>query len=102
MNKFKVCVSSELKFLENGTPMNFILALGDSIDPNRYYNSIELKKLSKNRKKINILWNSPIYSMQENRRNLSLFFWNMEVHPVEYSYIRVKIYRVLEKNSNFK
>jgi len=102
MNKFKVCVSSKLKFLENGTPMNLILALGDSIDPNRYYNSIELKKLSKNRKKINILWNSPIYSMQENRRNLSLFFWNMEVHPVEYSYIRVKIYRVLEENSKLK
>jgi hypothetical protein len=97
MKKMKVSISGKLKFEENNVPLNLTLTLGDSIDPNRHYHSGELKKILNRKKEIDVIWNSPVYRIENNKKNLAIYFWNIERKPVHYENIHLKIYSVLEK-----
>ena len=97
-NKFKVKISSEMTLSNYSLPLHLVLSLGDSIDPNRYYYDNAIEKLSKNKKDISIVWNSPIYTIENDKKNLAIYFWNVEHKPIKYKNIRFKIYSVFESD----
>jgi hypothetical protein len=101
-NKFKVEISSEMEFSRYAIPLHLVLTLGDTLDPNRYYYDNCIEKLAATKKEINIVWNSPVYTIENDKKNLVIYFWNIEHKRIKYKNIRFKIYSVIENDIKFK
>jgi hypothetical protein len=101
-NKFKVKISSEMEFSSYALPLHLVLTLGDSLDPNRYYYDNCIEKLATTKKDINIVWNSPVYTLENDKKNLAIYFWNIEHKRIIYKNTRFKIYNVVENEVNLK
>jgi hypothetical protein len=102
IKRFKVKVSGKLRFSNFLTPLNLILTLGDSLEPNRHYHSSLLGKLSESNKNIEFVWNSQVYNTENDKKNVFIYFWNLEKQPVQYTNVRLKIYGVVEGDLNLK
>jgi len=96
-NKFKVQISSSVKFLSpENTPLHLVLTLGDSINPIRHYHENLLEKIANKSKSLNMVWNSPIYTIESDKKDMSIYMWNIDKQAVIYRNLQIKIYEVEE------
>jgi hypothetical protein len=95
-NKFKVKITSLIKFSDQNIPLHLILTLGDSLNPIRHYHENSLEKLAKRKNAIDIVWNSPVYTIEKDKKNMSIYMWNINKKLVQYRNLNLKIYSVEE------
>lgn len=94
--KFKVQISSSIEFSSNEIPLHLVLTLGDSENPIRHYHENSLEKIAKRRKELDIVWNSPVYTIQPDQKDMAIYMWNINKYSVKYRLLRLKIYSVEE------
>jgi hypothetical protein len=92
--KFKVRISGFINFPSNNIPLHLVLTLGDSINPVRLYHENTLEKIAKRKNLIDIVWNSPIYTIEKDRKDMSIYMWNLNKRWVQYRNLHLKIYSV--------
>ncbi len=92
-NKFKVKITGLVKFT-NTIPLHLILTLGDSLNPIRYYHENSLEKITTRKNKIDFVWNSPIYTIEKDKKDLLIYMWNINKKLVQYKNLHFKMYSV--------
>ena len=95
-NKFKVKITGLVNFPNTTIPLHLILTLGDSLNPIRHYHENSLEKIAKRKTTIDFVWNSPIYTIEKDKKDLSIYMWNINKQFVRYKNLHLKMYSVAE------
>lgn len=91
--KYSIKICGDVKFSKRPSKLNLVVAVGDSINPLKYYGSSELMKLTSDNY-IKFDFNSPFYKLDEMKTNLSVYFWNIDKELISYYNIRLKLYEI--------
>ena len=96
-DNFKVEVSGKMDFSDLKTPFHLVLTIGDSLNPLNYYHDNDFSKINVSKSSVNFVWNSPVFKLEKDKTDMSIYFWNIERHFVKYKNIHFRIISVEEK-----
>ena len=96
-DNFKVEVSGKMDFSDLKTPFHLVLTIGDSLNPLNYYHDNDFSKINVSKSSVNFVWNSPVFKLEKDKTDMSIYFWNIDRHFVKYKNIHFRIISVEEK-----
>jgi hypothetical protein len=96
-SKFKVEISGKIEFSDLKTSFHLVLTLGDSLNPLNYYHDSDFSKMNAGKKSFNFVWSSPVFKLEKDKTDVSIYMWNIDKHFVRYKNIHLRMLSVEEK-----
>jgi hypothetical protein len=96
-DKFKVEISGKIEFSDLKTPFHLVLTLGDSLNPLNYYHDSDFSKMNAGKKSFNFVWNSPVFKLENDNTDVSIYTWNIEKYFVRYENLHFRMLSIEEK-----
>lgn len=91
---FACKISCEINFIKNTSPLNMVIAMGDSLNYSRYYTPIIIDRIDINKRTIKFVWKSPIYKSLPENPKLIVYFWDVYKKQIKMKDFKFTLFKV--------